>query len=199
MSWETDSFTRMLGVKGRNYWNRESFEVKSKREAQSWDLLGGWCETCSEIKVNWSLLHHGTGPSLTTLEASSSLVSRKTKKTSENFSWMWIMNLTKLGNVPMASKNFTNDWIVRLFGNRAFTSSMIRRQVPSHNLHHPFTWIFEIGDSYEQIRMGKVISVHFEQWSTLENESGQHDLRQIHADFHLRQEMCNNRTMRFHR
>lgn len=38
----------------------------SQRGIENKILLGGWCETCSAINVNWSRLHQGTGPSLET-------------------------------------------------------------------------------------------------------------------------------------
>lgn len=108
------------------------------------------------------------------------------------------MELTEFWNVPMASENFANDGIVRLFGNGTLSASVVRRQIPSHDLHHPITWILEIGDANKQIRVGKVVGVHLQEGAPLEDERRQHNLRQIHADLHLRQEMRHNRAVRLH-
>lgn len=85
----------------------------------------------------------------------------------------------------MTPKDFANDGIVRFFGNRTFSAGVVRRQVPSHDLHHPITRILEVGDSYEEIRMGEVVGVHFQQRSALEDKGRQDHLGQVHADLHL--------------
>lgn len=74
VSGETDSFTVMLGVKGRN-WKADEGIKFFVSFVRSFVLLGGWCETCSDTNVSWSFLHHGTGPSLMILDASFSLFS----------------------------------------------------------------------------------------------------------------------------
>ena len=40
-------------------------KIKERKREDKCELLGGWCETCSAMKLSWSRVDHVTGPSLT--------------------------------------------------------------------------------------------------------------------------------------
>jgi aminoglycoside phosphotransferase family enzyme len=47
----------------------------------------------------------------------------------------------------------------------------------------------------EEVRMGEIVRVHFQQRAPLEDERWKDDFREVHSDLHLREEVTNDRAV----
>lgn len=148
-------------------------------------LLGGWCETCSAIKVSWSRLHQGIGPSGTGWGSFSSVgMSQWHWKISPRIGLYGFLATALLRPAWYALRYQRHTWTIRSRGS-ARSAILYSGQVTLLCYTCSNKAISTGILLQKQIRMSKIIGVHLQQWSTLQDESGQHNLRQVHSDLYL--------------
>ena len=71
-------------------------------------------------------------------------------------------------------------------------------EVPPQNSDHPLLRVLAVGDVQKNIGVREKVRVHLEERPAFQNEGGQHDLRQVHPDPDLRQQVGDDGPVALH-
>lgn len=200
---ETYLLIDMLSVKCRYLINRNWLNAV---RVVKWccltnDLLGGWCDTCSAMNVNWSRRHHGIGPSVTSLGSlCSSGMSQWHWKISPKIGLYGFFATALFRPAWYALRYQRHTWTIRSRG--SLRSAILEkdwkkttRVIKIFNLQLAWRWFVLL---QKEIRMRKIICVHFQQRAAFQDEGWQHNFREVHADLNLGQQVGHNISVRFH-
>ena len=106
--------------------------------------------------------------------------------------------LPALWELPVAPEDLAQDGVVRFLRDRALPAGVVRRQVPLDHLDDAVAGVLQLGDPDEEVGVGEVVGVHLEEGASFEDEGGEDDLGQVHADLHLREEVADDRALALH-
>ena len=97
--------------------------------------------------------------------------------------------LGQLSPVELALEGLAEDGIVGFLGDLGASSGVEGGEIPASDGDHAILGGVQVGDGEEEVGVSEEVGVHLEETAPLQDEGGQSDLGQVHADGDLAEEM----------